>query len=73
MVTDGDCWPRPSLPIVQQLSQDSVMDSGATPFMILEDGLPSTGSLYWIQPFSPCHVSTALPEFARHCLGGLQV
>lgn len=35
MVTDGDCWPHPSLPIVQQLSQDSVMDSGATPFIPL--------------------------------------
>lgn len=27
MVTDGDCWTRPSLPIVQRLSRDAVMDS----------------------------------------------
>ena len=35
MVTDGDFWPRPCLPIVRQLSQDSLMDSGATPFIPL--------------------------------------
>lgn len=35
MVTDDDCWPHLSLSIVQQLSQDSVMDSGATPFIPL--------------------------------------
>lgn len=33
MVTDDDCQPRPSATIVQQLSQDAVMDSGATPIL----------------------------------------
>lgn len=33
MVTDGDCWPRPCLPIVQRPSRDSLIDSGATPFI----------------------------------------
>lgn len=37
MVTDGDCWPHPSLPIVQQLSQDPVMDSWAPPIIPLSD------------------------------------
>ena len=35
MVTDGDCWSRPSSPIVQQHSRDAVMDSRATPFITL--------------------------------------